>query len=374
MKHRVKIRIKNSNYKHIIEKLYSEKINLYDINITKEKIELIIDEIDLEKIDKMKTIKYKIIDYFGASKIKIMIKKYKTLIICLLIGIIINLLLSNIIFEIKVDTPNYALEKEIENELKNLGLKKYNFVLTRSKENEIKNKLLNKKKDKIEWLEIERIGTKYIVTIEEKKKTKEEICPIRNIISKKNAMITKIESSSGEIIKKKYDYVEKGEVIISGNIYKKEDIVESICAKGKVLGEVWYKVTVSFPYKTEKIKKNNNIYLQLSLNSKKIPNKDLGIVKQEFNIIRSSTNLYDIKLNIVEGAKKIVKNYSINNIDKEAIKEAEKDLEQRLSMKPIVKRKKVLKKSVKKSKILVEVFFAVEEDITDYQDIINEEG
>jgi len=374
MKHRVKIRIKNSNYKHIIEKLYSEKINLYDINITKEKIELIIDEIDLEKIDKMKTIKYKIIDYFGASKIKIMIKKYKTLIICLLIGIIINLLLSNIIFEIKVDTPNYALEKEIENELKNLGLKKYNFVLTRSKENEIKNKLLNKKKDKIEWLEIERIGTKYIVTIEEKKKTKEEICPIRNIISKKNAMITKIESSSGEIIKKKYDYVEKGEVIISGNIYKKEDIVESICAKGKVLGEVWYKVTVSFPYKTEKIKKNNNIYLQLSLNSKKIPNKDLGIVKQEFNIIRSSTNLYDIKLNIVEGAKKIVKNYSINNIDKEAIKEAEKDLEQRLSMKPIVKRKKVLKKSIKKSKILVEVFFAVEEDITDYQDIINEEG
>jgi len=374
MKHRVKIRIKNSNYKHIIEKLYSEKINLYDINITKEKIELIIDEIDLEKIDKMKTIKYKIIDYFGASKIKIMIKKYKTLIICLLIGIIINLLLSNIIFEIKVDTPNYALEKEIENELKNLGLKKYNFVLTRSKENEIKNKLLNKKKDKIEWLEIERIGTKYIVTIEEKKKTKEEICPIRNIISKKNAMITKIESSSGEIIKKKYDYVEKGEVIISGNIYKKEDIVESICAKGKVLGEVWYKVTVSFPYKTEKIKKNNNIYLQLSLNNKKIPNKDLGIVKQEFNIIRSSTNLYDIKLNIVEGAKKIVKNYSINNIDKEAIKEAEKDLEQRLSMKPIVKRKKVLKKSIKKSKILVEVFFAVEEDITDYQDIINEEG
>ena len=46
----------------------------------------------------------------------------------------------------------------------------------------------------------------------------------------------------------------------------------------------------------------------------------------------------------------------------------------KLLIKPKIIRKKVLKKSIKNSKIIVEVFFAVEEDITSYQDIINEEG
>lgn len=374
MNSRIKIRIINSNQKHILEKLYYEKINLYDIKFNNKNIEIIIDEIDLEKINKIKTIKYKIIDYYGMTKIKIMFKRYKTLLICVLVGIILNLLLSNIIFEIEVETPNKDLEKEVKEELKKIGLKKYHLILNRKKENKIKEKILNNNKDKIEWLEIKRSGTKYTVTVEEKKKVKEESCGLRNIVSKKNAMITKIESSSGEIVKKKYDYVEKGEIIISGNIHKKEDIVNSVCAKGKVLGEVWYKVTVSFPIKLEEIKKNNKYYLQLSLKNKNIPNKDLGIIKQEFNIIKSNTSLYDIKLNLISGATRKVKNYNIKTIDKDAIKEAKKDLEMKLLIKPKIIRKKVLKKSIKNSKIIVEVFFAVEEDITSYQDIINEEG
>ena len=69
-----------------------------------------------------------------------------------------------------------------------------------------------------------------------------------------------------------------------------------------------------------------------------------------------------------------MKKYSLNTIDKYALKEAEEDLLTKLSSESIVKSKKVLKKSIKKSKIIVEVFFTVEEDITSYQDIINEEG
>ena len=79
MNSRIKIRIINSNQKHILEKLYYEKINLYDIKFNNKNIEIIIDEIDLERINKMKTIKYKIIDYYGMTKIKIMFKKYNIL-------------------------------------------------------------------------------------------------------------------------------------------------------------------------------------------------------------------------------------------------------------------------------------------------------
>ena len=68
-------------------------------------------------------------------------------------------------------------------------------------------------------------------------------------------MITSISSSSGEVVKKKYDYVKKGDVLISGFIYNKDKIMAKRCSIGKVLGEVWYKVNVFLPevYYEEKI-------------------------------------------------------------------------------------------------------------------------
>ena len=43
-------------------------------------------------------------------------------------------------------------------------------------------------------------------------------------------MITSIFASSGEVVKKKYDYVKKGDILISGFIYNKELIKEKRCA------------------------------------------------------------------------------------------------------------------------------------------------
>ena len=55
MNSRIKIRIINSNQKHILEKLYYEKINLYDIKFNNKNIEIIIDEIfDEVKPESMK--------------------------------------------------------------------------------------------------------------------------------------------------------------------------------------------------------------------------------------------------------------------------------------------------------------------------------
>ena len=125
-----------------------------------------------------------------------------------------------------------------------LGIKKYNFVLSTNKVNNIKEKLLENKD--IEWLEIERIGTKYVIKVEERKlKEKEDECFPRNIVSKKNAVITKINVENGEIIKKKNDYVVAGETIVSGLIHNKETVKTKVCAKGLIYGKTWYKVRLS---------------------------------------------------------------------------------------------------------------------------------
>ena len=47
--------------------------------------------------------------------------------------------------------------------------------------------------------------------------------------------------------KKKNDYVNKGDVLISGLIHNKETIVSKKCAQGIIFGEVWYKVKIALP-------------------------------------------------------------------------------------------------------------------------------
>ena len=79
--------------------------------------------------------------------------------------------------------------------------------------------------EKIEWLEIDSIGTKYVVKVEERIKNEPIVDnKTQHIVAKKNAMILEIYAESGEIKVKKNDYVEKGDVLISGFITKDEEI------------------------------------------------------------------------------------------------------------------------------------------------------
>lgn len=377
MNKRIKIYLKVNNPNYFIRELIEKKINLYNITKKERELELIIDEEKLEEISKIKTIKkLKIKNYYGLSKIKYLINKNKLIIILILIGILINIFLSNIIFKVEVSTPNKELVKIVEKDLKQLGLKKYRFKISYNQKEIIKEKLKEMEKDKIEWLEIEEHGTKYIVKIEEKKlKDEEELCLERNIVSKKNAVITKITSSSGEIKKKINDYVEKGEILISGLIYNKEEVVSKKCAIGEVYGETWYKITLNIPKSYKDIKLTNNNSWGLSIKTIKkeinIGNKFQNFEKKEYNIIESRIIPLGISITNFIEVKENVYNNTINNVDEIAYKYAIEKLEKEFNNKPNIIRKKILKKQEENSKIKVEVFLAVEENITAYEDITN---
>ena len=64
----------------------------------------------------------------------------------------------------------------------------------------------------------------------------------------------------------------------------------------------------------------------------------------------------------------------MNNCDNDAIKLAEEKLLLKLGKEDSILTKKVLKKELKNSKIIVEVFFKVKEDITSYKDIVIDEA
>lgn len=375
MNNRIKISIEGKNPSYFLKEIIKRNINIYRVEKNHKSLKIIIDYQSLDDILKIKTTyKIRIVERFGLIKFKFLLKKYSIFLSFIIMGIILNLILSNLIFKIEVEHSNKEIVKIVSKELNELGLKKYHFKVSYSKKEEIKKKLLSKEKDLLEWVEIEEKGTKYIIKVEQRKKNKKETkCNPRHITAKKNALIKEIQADSGEIVKKKNDYVTKGETLISGLIYNKEDVVSKRCASGKVYGEVWYTVTVSLPkHYTEKSltsKKKYGLSLKTLKNEYNFLNKFQTFQKDEYNIIESKIIPLKFSLAKYTKTKEQTKNITMTNADEEAIKLATKKIEKQLKKDDEIISKKVLKKNDFHSKIKVEVFFKIKEDITTYQDI-----
>ena len=380
MTNRYRIKITGKDPKYFLRHLIVKKIKLYNIIEDHDGISLTVDEVDYAKILKMKTsYDIKIINRFGVAKLRYLLLKYKYILSFLFLTLGLMIILSHFIFFIDVIHSKEEIRELVENDLKEFGISKYRFRVSYAKKEEIRNKILEKEKDKIEWLEIDRIGTRYIVNVEERLiKDNKVDNEVRDIVAKKDAMILNIEAETGEIVRKKYEYVRKGDTIVSGTIKNKEDEVSKVKAEGKVYGEVWYSVTVELPKKYYEEKKTGKTSKALTL---RIANKKISVpfskdnksyISEDSPILEN--NLIPIKL-VLETKHEIEiidKEYNMDNSSSEAIKLATKKLEDRLDEQSMILSKKVLKKTLKNSKIIVEIFFKVRENITDYKKISKE--
>lgn len=377
-KYKLCIRGKNPDY--FLRKVIDKKINIYEIEKGIKRLCIVVDSDGYKVIKKIKTsYDIELISVSGFLKIKEVFHKYFFFILFFLMGVFLNIFLSNIIFDIEVVHSNKEIREIIYNNLEKLGISKFKFKVSFSEKEKIVKEILNKEKEDIEWLEIEEIGTKYLVKVEQRKlNNNSDICNNRDIVAKKNAIILEIYAESGEVIKKKNDYVLKDEVIISGVIHNKEDIVSNKCSVGKVFGEVWYKVNVSLPTlysESNKTGKSNYKFRYKFLDKEYILFNNFDNYKEE-NIFRFSNKLLPISFGFSKYYEVIKKDiiYTIDNCDEEALKIALEKLLLKLGNDDVILTKKVLKKEVKNSKIIVEVFFKVKEDITSYRDIVIDEA
>ena len=188
-------------------------------------------------------------------------------------------------------------------------------------------------------------------------------------------MILTITSDKGEVIKKKKDYVKKGDVIISGLIRNKDKIVSKVCASGKVYGEVWYKVTSIYPstYNEEVLTGNKKKDMELNIFNKKLSlkRKYENYKIKDKNILTSNLIPMSLNLSTYYETKILKRKYNLNNIERLALKDSNKKIKNKLSKDESILYKKVLKKTRKNSKIEIEIFFKVREDISDTESTEN---
>ena len=354
------ISIKDTNYEKIIHKLYEYNIDIYSINYSNS-LELLISYDDYIKILKyLKYYDFKVIKYTGFMEIKYYIKQNLILIISFIIGIFVMFGLSNIIVDVKIIHENKKIISILEEELNKYNIKKYTIKKNYDEITQIKNKILNDNKDTLEWIEIEAKGMKYIVKVEEriinKDITEEEYC---NIVSKKDSIITKIISSKGLILKNKNNYVNKGDLLITGMINENK-----ICASGTVYGEVWYKVLLTLPFK-QNVKEYNN------LETKNIMINDHIIFRPKYKNydikVLSKKNIFNTKIKVIKLKYFMYKDriYNEKELINEAIKLANDKISINLKENERIISENVLKKEVIDSTMYIDIFISKEEVISE---------
>ena len=377
MTSKIKLNVKGKNIERFIKRLKSNNIDLLKIEYIKyNEINIIIYKKDYEKLLELKTIyDVNIKDIYGIIKVREVINIYKYLIIFIAIGIMLLIFLSNVIFNVEVIHNDKDLRNLILNELENYDIKKYKLKKNYDEIQAIKNDILTKYQDKIEWLEIEEQGTSYIIRVEPRIIPNNEVSyEKQNVVAGKSAVIKKIIAKSGEVVKELNTYVNKGDIIISGNIYLNEEVKDTVKADGIVYGEVWYNVKVEYPYIYSEIKEKNNYQDVYVL---KIFDKEFEFTFNKFKDKKIEENIIlqnnILPIYLVKQRQQELETISLLLTSEEAkdkaIEEAIKKMNEKLDGDEKIIDYKVLNFNVEEDKVILDVFFTVYENITGYSKI-----
>jgi len=374
----VKVKIEGKNVHNYIKWLVNKKMNIAKLKIiNNNELNVVIDYNDYDKLLKYsKTYKVQIIKKYGKLRLFEIIRSNSIILSCLILSIIFLYFLSNVIFSIDIIYNDKEIVEKVYKELQKYDIKKYRFKKKYTYLNQVKEKILNDNKDMLEWIEIEEIGTKYVVRLVERKKEIEiNDYDFQSIVAKKDAIIKSIKAFSGEKNKNVNQYVKKGDVIINGILLKPDGTNLYTKAKGIVTGEVWYKVDVEYPlyYREEKVTGKNKFVLSVYFLNYKIPLFPYTRYKQfrlESNVLIDD-NFIPFKIAKEKMYEVIVKEeiYTEEEAIEKAIEFASKKL--LISNNSIIKidEVEILNKQNLNSKIKLSLFVSVVEDITDIIEI-----
>jgi len=285
----------------------------------------------------------------------------------LLFGILLIYFFSNVIVKVNVIHSKKDIRVLVTNALEEKGIKRLTLKKDYQTLQKIKQEILEENKDKLEWIEIETDGMTYNVRIEERIITNiEEEKNTCHIVADKSGIVTKIMTYRGVSNVNVNSYVEKGDILISGEVKLNEETKDNVCASGNVYAEVWYTVKVTLPLNYEEAKRtgkmrynfmyedkyNKHVILKSRLKNKEVENKEI-------------ISLLGKKIYLQKEYETTVKKKKYN--EQEALKKALLLAKEKLSVKldenESIITQKVLKKSTNDSKMELEVFTSVEENI-----------
>ena len=343
-------------------------IDIFHVEHQKNKWIITIQEEDISKLKKVFYIHYKVIGYKGLHQIKRNIQKSKIFLIGILSSLLALYFLSHLILSVEVIHSSNEIRTLILNELEARQIAKYHFKKSFKELEQIKKEIIKNNQSTIEWMEIENVGMKVKVRVEERKLQNNEIqkeaC---HIIAKKDGMIKSLSYSKGEALVGRNDYVKKGDILISGIIHKEEEEKNVVCAKGSVQAEVWYKVSLSYPMNYEENKRTGKKRKNIKIQNNKV---NTFLLKSRIQTYEEENQflfeIFGTKIYLTTQYEVIkeMKTYTQEEVMKRLDLLMEEKISSLLQGKAKILSKKVLKKEENNGIMNVEVFVSVLEDIS----------
>ncbi|MBU8905664.1 sporulation protein YqfD [Desertibacillus haloalkaliphilus] len=294
--------------------------------------------------------------------------------------IAILFLLSNMVWNISIEGATPEVEHELEQIVKEMGIEKGKFHFLLPSVEEIQKEVTERLEDAT-WVGVNLSGTTYHFQVVEQElpDPQEQISP-RHLVASKKAVIHDIFVEEGQALVTPNDFVDKGDMLVSGFIGK-EGKTELVPATANVLGEIWYKSEVDIPLKSsfETLTGDykNRHYVTLF-------NVDLpiwGFGKPEFinyEIFVDESNFRFLNWELPIGYKEVrtlekkelTREYTEEEAKEVGMEMAKVQLEKRLADDSVIRGENVLHETIENGKVKLEIHYQVIEDITSEQPII----
>ncbi|GIN89658.1 hypothetical protein J22TS1_07090 [Siminovitchia terrae] len=167
----------------------------------------------------------------------------------MIIFFILITVLSNITWGIEIKGANPETEHKIRKELTKMGISIGNSHFLNQDLEKIQRNL-TERVDNITWIGVELKGTTFHFQVVEKTEPKEqEARSPSHLIATKKAVIEKLFVEKGKPLVKVNQFVEKGQILVSGTIGEGET-TKKVSAQGEILGKTWYQTHAEFPLRS----------------------------------------------------------------------------------------------------------------------------
>ena len=368
MIHYIKCRIKASNKTNLILKLNKINVDLKNIKYEKDYLIFDIKESDIKKVKKyLISSKIEILEETGIYKLKTIINNNKLFLTSLIFACLVFHILNNIIIKVNIIHENSNLRELINNDLKSLGVTPLSFKKSYDEYESIITKIKNNHKDTIEWLEIDVKGMVINIRVEERiinnYQKDNSYC---HVIASKSGIIRKILTKKGVSLVTINDFVNKDDILISGEIKLNEEVKNDVCASGEVYAEVWYKVSSKIPLNYETTTDTGKMRYNFSFKKNQT---EVAILKSRIKEKRVEKKLlfkifgYEFYLNKEYEIKKEAKKYTLDAATDYALELIHEKLKTQSSKITKIINEKVLQKNVFNDNLDIDIFIAIEEQI-----------
>lgn len=297
---------------------------------------------------------------------------------------IVILLLSNMVWGVKIDGADPATEYKIRKELDKIGIKTGKLQWSVDNVESIQRQLSNRIEE-ITWVGVELKGTTYHLQVVEKNEPKQpEYISPQHLVAKKKAVIVDMFVEEGQMVVDIHDSVEPGQLLVSGLIGKEGEMIE-VPAKGKVWGETWYRTDVELPVKSTFQVYNGNEKRKFYLKAGNYSIPVWGFGKNEFKEYdvesnEKTVNFLKWKLPVsfvsdtIREKEQETRIYSKDEAIETALEMARSDIKSQLDEDASIKGENILHQSIDNGKVKLSVHFQIIENIAQGQPIIQGES